>query len=56
MFHPKHVELFAGNKTLYKKCLPVGTLKKKSNFGLNHSLVNLETLFTLKTNFELMYM
>jgi hypothetical protein len=24
MFHPKHVELFAGNKILYKKCHLVG--------------------------------
>jgi hypothetical protein len=28
MFHPKHVELFAGNKILYKKCHLVGKLLK----------------------------
>jgi hypothetical protein len=31
MFHPKHVELFAGNKTLYKKC-HLGTFLKFDTF------------------------
>jgi hypothetical protein len=29
MFHPKHVELFAGNKILYKKCQLVGIFLKR---------------------------
>jgi hypothetical protein len=28
MFHPKHVQLFAGNKILYKKCHLFGTFLK----------------------------
>jgi hypothetical protein len=44
MFHPKHVELFAGNKILYKKCHFVGTFysyKKQRGYCLQAATANL---------------